>query len=153
MEAVRRLSAQLRSTSGACACGHMASSGGRCPCCQDVIPHAECGDCASQVQALAGTIGTLVDDTLRFLPALSDIIQRRAAATESKALTSVQSQIFTVERAFRRFAMAAAEFDRGCPSSHTNLVVGVAGDLLRETWELERLLEPAAKRWAELGRP
>lgn len=153
MEDVRRLSAQFRSSPGVCACGHKAPSGGTCPCCQSGTPHTECGDCTAQVNALGVAIGTLIDETLRFLPVLRDILEARAAVAESDHLTSVRSRIFAVEAAFRRLASASAEFGQGCKASHTKVVGAVVEDLLREVWELEELLEPGVKRWAELKPP
>lgn len=150
MKDVRRLSAQFRSSPGVCACGHLAPSGGSCPCCQSGTPDTECGACSAQVNALGVTIGALIDAALRFLPALQEVLEARGAAAAADHLTSVRSCIVAVERAFRRLASASAEFGQGCKSSHTKVVEELVDDLLRDVWELEELLEPGTPRWAEL---
>lgn len=154
VEDVRRLSSELRRAPGTCTCGHTASQpGGTCPCCQSGTPRTDCVDCVALVNALGGRLDTLIDDTLRFLPVLADILRGRAATDESEHLKLVRRQIGVVDGAFRRLATASTEFRRGCSASEMTAVTAVADDLLRETWTLEEMLEPGTRRWPELGDP
>ena len=151
VEDVRRLSADLRHARGTCACGHAASEpGGTCPCCQTGVSQTVCRDCGAQVTALGEKLSTLVADTLRFLPVMATLFDARGATREATQLHSIQVQIGSVERTFRRLASASAEFRRGCPASHFKAVAAVADDLLCQVWVLQEVLEPGTARWAEL---
>jgi len=96
---------------GVCACGHTAlESHGKCPCCQAGTLQTDCVHCGAQVNALGLKLDTLIEDTVRYLPALADILGTRATARESGQLQSVRVQIGAVSDTFRRLATASAEF-------------------------------------------
>lgn len=151
VEDVRRLSADLHRSPDICACGHTASgSGGTCLCCQTGVSQTDCSDCGAQVSALGQRLDTLIDDSLRFLPVIAELLEWHAATRESAQLHSIRVQIGTVERTFRRLATASAEFGRDCSGSHIKEMAPLVGDLLREIWVLEKALEPSTRKWAEL---
>ncbi|MBI2834076.1 MAG: hypothetical protein HYX76_06580 [Acidobacteria bacterium] len=107
-------------------------------------------DCVGQVNALGSKLDTLMDHTLRYLPALADMLGAPAAARQSEQLKSVRLQIRQVDGTFRRLAAASEEFRRGCSASHTTAVAAVVDDLLHEVWILEEMLDPGT-RHAESG--
>lgn len=150
VEDVRRLRADLARSPGVCTCGHAAGEPGLCPCCQTGVAQTVCNECGAQVSALRGKLATLIDDTLRFLPVIADLLERRGATQETAQLQSIRALIGTVDHTFRRLATATAEFRPGCRASHIKAVAALADDLLCEVWTLEEMLEPGTRRWTEL---
>jgi len=93
----------------------------------------------------------LIVDTLRYLPALAEILAARGAADPAERLAAVRVQVARVFNAFGRLA-ESRQFREACPWPLTAPLADLAADLVREAWRLEHMLEPAERQWPDVPR-
>jgi hypothetical protein len=126
-----------------CECGNgQAHLQGRCPCCHrvthDRIP--DCEDCDAQLARLRPAIDLLAVDTMRFFPALKEMLARAAPADVSSRATDLEGHIARLIRTFDALVVAADVFRADCRSSHLAVLKQLAASLKRECSGLSRAM-------------
>lgn len=140
---VTRVSRSVSELPDICDCGDgKAHLQGRCPCCHrvthDRVP--DCEDCDAQLTRLRPAIDLLTVDTLRFLPAVKDLLARATPPEISSGAADVETHIARLIRTFAALLAASEQFRTDCRSSHLAVLKEAATSLRRECDALSRAM-------------
>ena len=115
VEDTRRLGAMAQALPDSCDCQ---AGGGRCACCA-VLSRAfpdQCRTCTAHARALSPRIATVLDDTLRYLPAVVSVVPQQTMLQRS--LRDVARAVIQLLRAVDTMQSATGEFRHGCRTEH-----------------------------------
>ena len=129
LDDVGKLQRRVERVPGRCTCGHVAGVETGCPCCEhsNRALGLECRNCAVEIDALASRLERVEEDTLRFLPAMTDLF----ASTPERfgQFVALEQSIAQLLATFHRLVSATGEFRSGCPASHLPAVRSRARDV------------------------
>ena len=111
-DAVRKIACDLRDVPDQCQC----QSGGVCSCCRHDTERRSCDDCRAIVHCFRARVEDLTGATLRFLPAITDVVGGHRRDDVRRMLAQVEADVFAVDRRLRRLETRNGEFQAGCPA-------------------------------------
>ena len=116
VEDTRRLRTMTEALPDSCDCQ---PGGGRCACCA-VLSHAfpdQCRACTAHARARSPRIATVLNDTLRYLPAVQSIVPQQTVLLQ-RSLRDVARAMIQLLRAVDTMQSARGEFRHGCRTEH-----------------------------------
>ena len=126
IEDMRRLRAMAEALPGCCDCK---AGGGPCACCA-ALGHAfpdQCRTCTSHARALSPRIAIVLDDTLRYLPAVESVRSPETVLLQ-RSLRDVARAMIQLLRGVDAMQSATGDFKHGCRTEH---IVGLKRLVLR----------------------
>lgn len=145
LDDVRTLERGLRHTPDACECGDgPAHLGGTCACCAAAERQSglECVDCHVLVHTVSWKLDQLSEDTLRYFPAVTSLVQPSLSRDDAEQLDRVRHEIAVLMATMRRMETASAEFSHGCRTTHLHRLKEVARELLMSARRLDDVIDP-----------
>ena len=118
------------------------AGGDVCPCCA-THPRpfsGQCRSCAGGIRSLADRINQVLDDTLRFLPAVAALAHGRADGIEAQ-ITGVGWRVVGLSRTLDALAVASGQFAHGCSMEYVAALRDTVGGIAHDVRELEDRLE------------
>ena len=93
--------------------------GGRCRCCTTLShPFPEqCRTCTAHARALSPRVATVLDDTLRYLPAVQSVVPRDTVALQ-RSLGEVARAMIQLLQVVDTMQSATGKFRHGCRPEH-----------------------------------
>ena len=116
VEDTRRLGAMAEALPDSCDCR---VGGSRCACCA-ALAHAfpdQCRTCTSHARALSPRIALVLDDTLRYLPAVESVVPQQTAPLQ-RSLRDVARAMIQLLRGADAMQSATGDFKHGCRTEH-----------------------------------
>jgi hypothetical protein len=134
---IRKLVKALDGTPDDCACGDVAGHlAATCPCCCDDAGRTTCESCGTIIRSLNERFELLLEDRLRFLPAVREMVEPDA----SRRLGDLSRAIDALVRTFDRLQVATDEFAEGCSTSHLRVLRALAHELSADAKKVEEAL-------------
>lgn len=134
---IRELAQALDAAPDVCACGDAAGHlDGLCPCCGNHGARTTCRSCGTILRELDAKFESLLEDRLRFLPAVQELVEPEAADRVHQLSKATDRCI----RTFQRLQTAVDEFRRGCSTTHLRTLRGLAHELSAAARSVEEAL-------------
>jgi len=138
-----RLVRGLRALPSDCACGDgQAHLRGACPCCRGDRTAEPCEDCFRLVRTIGWKLDAVVDDALRYLDPVSEVLTRHVGTPADAEARQLRRELLALAHLFRSVEASAVEFRAGCRSSHLAELKALTEQVDRRVEDIDRLVDP-----------